>query len=166
MAYEALEKYAPHADLVELGENHESYFRFLSDMWAIGETFLNIEQDIEIHEEVVPQLESCPEPWCAFGYFYGYPIKDTGQIGILYKALGCTKFSAELMQAVPDLMTDLPVKHWRRIDSEMLPSLVKLGYEVHVHKPPVSQHHVYGTRCSCLREHEAYPIDNEGRYSP
>ena len=148
---------------MELEPHQEAYYWFLTEMWAAGESFLNIEQDIEIHESVVSQMEACDEPWCVFPYGGADFVRGGGR---LRYSLGCTKFSADLMEDIPDLMSALPVKHWRRLDVEIMPVLIRAAYTTHVHQPPVVQHHVYYERCACLRKHEDYPVDNEGRYCP
>ncbi len=140
----ALKRYAPDADLVDLGLAWDAYYLFLAQLWDEGEGFLIVEEDIEIHADVIPQLEACPEPWCLFGF--------PGAGGaLLHGSLGCTRFSTELIAAVPDLMSKLPVRDWKRLDSEILPALLKRGYEQHIHEPPVPHHHYRPERrlCDC-----------------
>ena len=140
----ALQKYAPDADLVDLGLAWDAYYLFLAQLWEEGEGFLIVEEDIELHADVIPQLEACPEPWCLFGF--------PGAGGALLRgSLGCTRFSTELLVAHPDLMAKLPVRDWKRLDSEILPALTKLGYTQHIHEPPVPHHHYRPERrlCDC-----------------
>lgn len=140
----ALQKYAPDADLVDLGLAWDAYYLFLAQLWDEGEGFLIVEEDIELHEDVLPQLEACSQPWCVF------PFPGAGG-ALLYGSLGCTRFSTELIAAVPDLMSKLPVRDWKRLDSEILPSLIRHGYEQHIHEPPVPHHHYRPERrlCDC-----------------
>jgi hypothetical protein len=146
LAEQALADYAPLADCLELHEA-DDYYKLLCELWAAGEAFLVVEHDIEIHEGVLPALETCPEPWCLYGY--GGPTPEHLFIG----SLGCTRFSAALLTAVPALMTALPVRHWQRLDCEILPALRTAGFEPHVHEPPVLHHHVYNDCCACGKEH-------------
>jgi hypothetical protein len=143
---------------VELKPHHEAYYWFLGQMWEAGKSFLLVEQDIEVHASV-PKVVYCPEPWCVFGY-------TQGGDQFFYHCLGCVRFSAKLIGALPNAISDLPVRHWRRLDAELIPYLLRAGYTPHIHEPPVLQHHVYNGRCACLQDHEDYPVDNEGRYCP
>jgi hypothetical protein len=55
-----------------------------------------IEQDVIIHEDVLPQFEACPEPWCLF------PARHyaTGG-GWMLNGIMCNRFRREFMAAVP-----------------------------------------------------------------
>ena len=163
LARDALYRYAPGAELVELDRSPQAYYRFLSACWAEGESFVNVEQDVAIHELVIPQFEACPEPWCYF------PVTGPGPATggpYLVRALGCVRFSAELTAAEPDLLLSMPAHDWRILDAHALPRLMQRHYRAHEHVPPVLQHHVYGGHCCCRTQHQAYPVDHEGRYCP
>lgn len=148
----ALARYAPQAELFDLGNSPTAYHALLSELWAAGGSFLVVEHDIEIGAHVVPEAEACPEPWCAWPYVVG-----SSREGFIESSLGCTRFSAEILTAVPDLMSMLPVRDWRRLDCEMSPRLRAAGFEPHVHAPPVLHHHTYprlpeeggGVWCAC-----------------
>jgi hypothetical protein len=142
--------YAPTAELIELSRADDAYYKVLAGLWEAGEGFLVIEQDIEVHAEVVPYLEACGERWCVYPYpgpagAYGDPLT--------YYSLGCTKFSAELLAEAPSLMADLESHDWRRLDALMLPLLREAAGQPHWHSPPVNHHHVrpwvLQRRCDC-----------------
>lgn len=171
LALKALQEYAPDGDLVDLGHGDHRYWQFLCQMWAAGETFLIVEQDVEIHGDVIPQMEQCPEPWCLFPYPGPRPSRgwsqnhaDTPLGHLLYRSLGCTKFSASLMARYPGFMSGLPNHDWRRLDAEIHPRLEAKKVTPHLHWPHVLQHHVWDDLCSCGEDHEPYPVDHEGRY--
>lgn len=138
----ALQRYAPDADLADIGKAYDAFWRFLAQLWDEGEGFLLVEHDIEIHAEVIPQLEGCPESWCVF------PFPGAGG-ALLYGSLGCTRFSTELIAKVPNLMKDLCVRDWRRLDSEITPALERAGCTRHYHEPPVPHHHYRPERHQC-----------------
>lgn len=132
-----------------------AYGELLTRLWSEGETFLNVEMDIEIHADVVPMAAACPEPWCVWP-FPGPGFWDTSGDSLLYGSLGCTKFSAELMAGEPDAMTvagamnqGLRAGDWRRMDVSILPTLRARGYEPHIHWPAVVHHHRYSHGASC-----------------
>ena len=127
-----------------------AYWRLLDGLWNAGEDFAIVEHDIEIHADVLPTFESCPEPWCTFPYlgrsFKNYPVP------VLRCALGCVRFRADLLRANPGLLEAmLPgpsgslrnPKHWRRCDSLLATVLQRRGYSVHEHEPHVIHHHDY-----------------------
>jgi hypothetical protein len=154
IARAALVRYAPGAEVYELGIHPDAYYTLLCQLWADGDGWLNVEQDIEIHDSVIPQLEACPEPWCLFAYQgAGYDDADR----YLYGSLGCTRFSSELMTAHPQFMQEIKGRSWQQLDSHILPGLLGLGYTQHIHWPAVLHHHVrrygMGERCDCRQPH-------------
>ena len=147
LAVAALHRHAPQAEIVDLGVEHDAYYRLLSDLWQAGESFLVVEHDIEIHGSVLPQVAVCGGDWCVFPY-YG------AGTSLLEHSLGCTRFAAPLLARQPDLMAKLPVRDWRRLDCEMFPALLTAGERRCVHRPMVDHHHIYpGRPCSCGKEH-------------
>lgn len=139
----ALAIWAPHAEFVELGRRTDAYWELLDGLWAAGDAFVVVEHDIEIHDQVLPEFEACPEPWCVF------PYRGPGEV-ILDQSLGCTRFSAELLEreaglfrSTADFSDGLSPKDWRRIDSILLGFLRQAGYVPHIHGPNVTHHHPY-----------------------
>ena len=167
LALTALVKHAPEAQLFDVSGDIAHYYLLLAELWAEKQSLLIIEQDIEIREGTIPSLEDCPEPWCLFPYPGPNPAIgwSQGDAHFLTKSLGCTRFSAQLMTEQPGLFDHLP-SPWDRLDLELYRKLTGLGYEPHIHKPPVLQHRVWGGVCSCEGVHEAYPVDDEGRFLP
>lgn len=142
---------------VHVGGSPSAYADLLVELWARGEAFVLVEHDIEIHDGVLPELAACPEPWCLFPYarlLPGPKVRWDGRgwgpgVALLSNNLGCTRWSAELMAALPDLMTEvrntarpgLPAGHWSRLDDVSAQLLSLAGYEPHVHHPEVLHHH-------------------------
>ena len=101
----ALERYAPQTEFVDVSGDDYAYWRQIALRWGGGEDLLVVEHDIEIHENVIPQLEACSEPWCTFAYKLWNP--DVW----CYNALGCTRFSASLMADItPGEITQVQAK--------------------------------------------------------
>jgi hypothetical protein len=124
----ALTRHAPDAERVDVSEDDYAYWRLLSDLWAAGEPFTVIEHDIVIHRGVLPAFDACPAPLCAFRY--SMPI--FGPI----VGLGCTKFGAEVIEAVPDLWAE-PIS-WRWLHGRFGRRL--RDWSACVHEPPVDHH--------------------------
>lgn len=121
-----------------------AYWRLLTEAWAAPGPTLIIEQDVGIRAGLIEELAACPEPWCGFGY----PL-DKGAMPPC--CLGCTRFTAALKHAEPDLLDvvgevtgdGLPARDWRRLDVRTSDELRRRGYSMHVHQPPVRHFHKY-----------------------
>lgn len=119
-----------------------AYWRLLAHSWTQPGSTLIVEQDVGIRAGVIEELERCPEPWCGFPYPIGRQ---------LLVALGCTRFTAALKAAEPDLLDavgedatgGLPARDWRRLDVRILDHLHARGYEQHRHEPAVRHFHKY-----------------------
>jgi hypothetical protein len=155
IAREALDRFAPSAEIYELNADPVAYYTLFSQLWSDGEGWLNVEQDIELHDTVIAETEACPELWCVWPYAAAGngPISESYLTG----SLGCTKFSTELIAAHPAFIAALNGRSWQQLDSHILPGLQGLGYTQHVHWPAVKHHHLrqYGMtkRCDCRGDH-------------
>ncbi len=138
----ALEMDGIAADYVEMGDEF-AYWRLLRGLWEAGEGFVVVEHDVLPWPGALRQLWDCPEMWCAFPYRLSH---DPG----FSTALGCTKFSAKLLERTPGAMDVLAEgryghsvgdrRHWWGLDGRLslvLTNLVGLGWP-HRHEPPVS----------------------------
>ena len=163
----ASHEYLPGLERVDVSGRNDSYQELLRTLWDERDAFILIEHDVEINDRAVKQAKHCA---CLWGISpYNGPGLDP-----LYGSLGFVRFRSQLMEEVPDLFNaiaalndsqDIAQGHWRRLDSRILGVLRGRGYEPHIHDP-VLQHHVFRDQCSCMTEHEAFPIDGEGRFRP
>ena len=140
---ERLRRYAPRYKPVRLDPSVTgAYFTLVAEEWSRPGDLVIVEHDIGINRHVMPGFRRCREPWCG----HAYPI---GQQMLV--CLGCTRFTAELKAAEPDLMTvvggidndGLHARDWRRLDVRMADVLHRRGYEAHEHEPPVEHYHHY-----------------------
>lgn len=153
LARNAVTKHAPNVEMVDLGERHDAYYTLLRQLWEDGEAFLIVEQDVEIHADVIPDLEACAGEWC--GYLYGAPGNKPDEPLFMEAALGCTRFSSSLLERFPSFMAELPVRDWRRLDCEIKPRLLTLEVAWCAHTPAVAHHHEYpSVGCACGRSHD------------
>lgn len=119
-----------------------AYWALLAQAWTEPGDLIVIEHDIGIHAGVIEGLTDCREPWCG----HPYPIGQQ-----LLVCLGCTRFTAELKAAEPDLLEavgrvdtgGLPARVWQRLDVRILDELRNRGYRQHEHQPPVRHYHRY-----------------------
>lgn len=156
----ALTASAPSCERIWVGGSDYAYWQLLADLWAAGESFTIVEHDIEIGRGTLPAFEGCGELWCTFPY--NGPAFGDGSDPLLYGSLGCTRFSAVLLAAVPEMMQlvgsiadGVPAGDWRRNDCLLLGHLRQAGFEPHVHWPAVAHHHMYPPYgCACGADHE------------
>lgn len=120
-----------------------AYWKLLAAAWREPGDLTVIEHDIGIHAGVVPGFAECRGSWCGFPY----PLDR----GVMLACLGCTRFSAGLKAAEPDLLEvigevtgdGLPAKDWRRLDVRIGDELKRRGYSLHQHAPSVRHYHRY-----------------------
>lgn len=120
----------------DVSASDTAYTRLLERLWAAGEPFALVEHDIVPHPGALADLLGCPQPWCCYAYQLG---------GIVHAGLGCTRFSASLLAAVPDAVaqtwresTDVhPAGFWCALDDRLSRVLRRAGFSQHVHEPQV-----------------------------
>ena len=119
-----------------------AYARLLVEAWATPGDLVVVEHDVVIGPGVIEGFTACGEPWCGHPYAIGEQ---------LLVCLGCTRFTAGLKAAMPDLMAaaaavdtgGLPAGDWRRLDVRIGDLLEAHGHNRHPHDPPVTHLHEY-----------------------
>lgn len=116
-------------------ENLRSYWDEFAKRWG-SDDLLSVERNIILHDNVLPQLQSCDRDWCVFPSRW------------CYHGLGCTYFSKELQYRIPlDSIASLPdycdyckginsTCYWH-LDGKFLRACTFAGYERHYHYPLV-----------------------------
>jgi hypothetical protein len=138
----------------------DAYWTLLAALWEQGDGFIVVEHDVVVRPESIWELIGCDRPWCACPYPY------LGGRGTII-GLGCTKFSGELLAAVPDALLragemvdqlpgadqgrDHPRRHWCRLDSRIQRALVDSGYHVHFDHTEVGHLNERGPAHGCRR---------------
>ncbi len=136
------DQHLPGHERIRLAGDDGAYCRWLAGEWRQPGALAVVEHDVGPHARVLPQFTACPEPWCAFPY----PVA-----GAVQPALGCTRFTAAVKAAEPDLLDvvarvqdgGVAAGDWRRLDVRLAAELQARGYRVHVHFPPVRHFHGY-----------------------
>jgi hypothetical protein len=129
-----------------LSNRDNAYWEALKNVWHEGRSFIVVEHDIIASVKALLDLWLCPSPWCSQPYQY----RGSGWI----RALGCTKFSSEIIEKVPDLferILELPfpkdptkkATYWRSLDSFMFKILKGEGFQVCPHDIKVGHFHRY-----------------------
>ncbi len=141
-----LGEHAPGYERAEIDPaDMSAYWRLLAEAWGDPGELIVIEHDIGVGPDVIPGFAACSQPYCT----HAYPID-----GHIAACLGCTRFSAALKAAEPDLLVEvgedgsagLPARDWRRLDVRILDALRKRGYAQHRHLPDVLHYHKYAER--------------------
>lgn len=139
--WEATAEAAPEdAVWVDVSASPDAYFGALYAIWDRAESFALIEHDIICRPDVVEAFESCPEPWCVFGYD---DICCPGCMEAWRNELGCTRFREELMLAVPDAVSAIPRDgwDWHNLCDGLGNRLRAEGFTHHWHYPAVGHFH-------------------------
>lgn len=141
----ALRLHAPQARIKFIdADNIEEPWTTYRQYWEKAEDdLLIIEQDIVIHEDVIPSFEECPEPWCLF------PFPHYSRDGALMDSgIGCNRFRREFMEKVT--AEDVESQYascnrcggsnprcWAHLDGRTNDAGHAKGFGIHVHYPPV-----------------------------
>ena len=147
---ESLRKYAPDAVIVPVpvGDISRAWQEHVI-RWG-QDDLLVIDQDVILHEDVIPQFEACPEPWCLFPYRHdaqGGDFMDTG--------VGCNRFRREFQEKVPTAAIEaipgccsrcqgVNRKCFAHIDGRTREAGEAAGFRLHVHWPSVGHRDVAG----------------------
>lgn len=144
-AMEALAKYAPQAEVIDVTGDNYAYWDNIRERWTGERDLIIIEQDIEITEATISSMESCSQDWCC----YAYPIFRT-KIR-LRVGLGCIRISAAAQrkitpEKIAESFTDCAQCRgkgcWWHLDGRIATMLKRGGFFPHVHGD-VIHHHDY-----------------------
>ena len=125
-----------------VGDDDHAYWRLLCEWWERGESFLVVEHDVICRPDIIESVETCPEPWCCYGYD---DICCPGCMDAWANTLGCTRFRAELIVAVPDAVSSIKrPEHliWTNVCDGIGTNLRAVGFTHHWHFPAVYHHHM------------------------
>jgi len=136
---EALAKYAPPVDYVNVAGDPFAYGKAIASRWSKGSDLVIIEPDNEITAEVIPSFTECSQPWCT----YAYEIFAPPWTRMCDTCLGCVRFSAELQRKFdfeyhvlrePCETCNTPHATYGELDCRIAHLLTKLyGLSPHVH---------------------------------
>lgn len=123
-------------DAYWVAPTERAYFDLLSALWGKGEAFCIVEHDIVVNPSTLADFAACLHGWCTFPFEY---------MGKPTHALGCSKFSADLIARNPDAMRKVgvmhderhPKRHWCRLDANLRVILELAGETRHEHETMV-----------------------------
>ena len=124
------------ATWVNVAASPLSYWAAMASWWERGETFAVVEHDVVARPDVFTSFEDCPEPWCLYGY--GNMCHPACQEA-WRNQLGCTRFRAEIIAAVPDAVLGMEphLRDWHNMCDGVGNALRAAGYTHHWHYPAI-----------------------------
>lgn len=123
-------------EYVDCRGDQSRYHGALEAAWRVGGDLAVVEHDIVPWPGALAELEACWRSWCAFPY----------ELSVGYGSwLGCARFSASLLDAVPDAPAAVdrlrddgtPRRYWARLDTRLAQVLEANGHRQHQHWPAV-----------------------------
>lgn len=134
----------PFAVWVDVSSDPEAYWGLLLDLWDRQEDFVILEHDVVFQRGILGKFSVCPDPWCLHPYSPACPCGNPRCRETEQNNLGCTRFRAELMVAVPDAVNSIPIelRHFSRLCDGLAANLREAEFDHHFHEPGVS--HIKG----------------------
>lgn len=149
----------PGTEWHDVGHDNEDYWRLMCRVWGecakSGYDLLILEHDVVCRPDIIEQFESCPDPWCLFGYDdFCHP-----ECAFAWKnAWGCTRFRHELIAKTPYAISSIPsgFRDWHNLCDHVAGdkmhgvdtidirphSIRSYGFDEHWHMPPPVHHHM------------------------
>lgn len=130
---DALVKHAENLQLIVIDPDDQyAYGKAIAKQWRLGESFMVVEPDNVIREDVMDAADNCG---CEYGCF---PYEWVTNIG---PALGCTWFKDTFIAKYPAAveMAGPRIVSWRQFDVMLMRRVLAAKYheQPHVHLPPV-----------------------------
>jgi hypothetical protein len=117
---ECMKSLAPFGPVYVNVDYEFAYWSLTKWLWEDSEPFVLVEHDVLVRPDTIPELEACPERWCAFSIWMGEGTVAT---------FGCVRFRPHGRWPVPG-----PVE-WQGLDMATEYALTGLGWTKHVHGP-------------------------------
>lgn len=112
-------------------EDEFHYSRLWCELWQGMEEFINIEHDVAPWPGALYKMMECQQGhWCS----HMYPAAPHN----LTDALGCIRIGEVIMDRERDLYKQWEGVAWNRLDGKVMSSLLNLGWQSHLHLPPVA----------------------------
>jgi hypothetical protein len=132
-------------EYIDTSASLKVYGQELDKRWTGKQDLVIIEQDKEVHAQVMPTFEACQEPWCGFTYW----INPEPHCELVLGGFGCVRFSAWFQRLIPYREWGPGQQHG--IDRRLYNySLHNHGIGQHLHGHVV-HHHVYEPRPVSVR---------------
>lgn len=133
------------AETHQIGDLELGYYDLLRKVWAGGDAFTIVEHDVITGPGTLAGLELCWGPWCAHNYqtYLGDVMR------LSFAALGCTRFSWQLIKRLPDLFdVHVPAmsydngrdgRYYKNLDKAIATSINReTALDPHRHMPDVT----------------------------
>lgn len=149
---DSLTEYAPDTQIMPVAEGDVfGCWELYKSFWGNDDDLMVVEHDIILHEDVIPQFEACPQPWCLFPFRYR-PDTD-----FLRSSTGCARYRREFREKVtPEMIEAVPgscnrcdgrTGCWAHMDGRIHHAGEEAGFTIHVHWPSVGHKTVMPGEC-------------------
>ena len=80
-----------------------TYSEYFKDRWQVGETFINVEQDIIVWPGAIESLWNCPKEFCAHDFHLPNHRKRNLETDTRSCPIGLVKITKEFIEKTPGL---------------------------------------------------------------
>lgn len=139
----SLAAYAPSAEIIPIpADDITRPWADYAARWGKDDLVV-VEQDVVIHEDVLPGFDRCPEPWCLYPgrhYARGGDFMDSGILCNRFRKSFMERVSVSDVEAIPGSCGDckgVNRKCFRHLDGRTREAGEAAGYRLHIHWPSV-----------------------------
>lgn len=104
------------------------YSKAIRSHW--NQELIIVEHDVAPWPGALTLMQLCSRPWCV----HTYPFAPNA----MRWAMGCVRFSASLVQTNPNLVDCLDGVTWNQVDGTLIPKVIEVAGQPHIHYPPVA----------------------------
>ncbi len=141
--------YNHYTRFIDLSGDPWNYVNYFQDRWEEERTFVNVEHDMVPWPGAIEEIWNCPEQWCFYDYT-AHPGVQRDWLQGYYPMIGLTKFSAAMIERLPDVWRDLAASYlgwqdqgidmswpWGHCDSFLAEYAAQHNVFAHQHWPSV-----------------------------
>jgi hypothetical protein len=139
LADQTVEPDGKEVHLIDVSHSSWGYTEHLAARWTIGQSWVNLEQDVVPWPGAIGALWRCREPWCFYSYLSHIDMVANGGA-----PFGLVRFSTGFMRQTADVWTQMRAYYepdyaqvWRMNDIFLFDYCRQRGIVPHQHSPGV-----------------------------
>ena len=132
------------------------YFKLVARLWAKGDSFLLVEEDVVAEKALLEEMWDCPHEWChAFAWRYSGAVapgetRPSAPVRHRETAMHCLKVSGSLLERMGTTMPRGPIR-WQSLDFFLLGWLAQ-NAQPHLHGPVLHLHQQHPAWAATMTE--------------